>query len=250
GMIPEFSDPAENGAKTDLLDSFHLLRVILDARSQPGCLVAGVTSPVSGDGKTTVSLLLARSFAMTRRRVLLIDADLVGRGLTRMLNIEPRERASDHGAKLGDLVVAIEGGRIDLLPASNAETASDSFCRHVLQELLKTARQEYDVVLLDTGPILGSIEAAAMVPVVDQMLLIVSRGLESRMLRMSTNRLRELQASSVGIVFNRASTVDFHRSYSPVSSASRRNSNRTFGTVLPPMVQDEPARSGREGAHG
>lgn len=248
GMIPEFPDPTENDAQADLLDSFHLLRVIIDARSRPGCLVAGVTSPVSGDGKTTVSLLLARSFAMTRRRVLLIDADLVGRGLTRTLNAEPRDTVPE--ASLADLVVPVENGRMDLLPASLAETASDSFCRHVLQRLLRAAREEYDVVLLDTGPILGSIEAAAMVPVVDQMLLIVSRGLESRMLKMSTNRLRELQASSVGLVFNRASTVDFHRSYSPISSTSRRQSSRTLGSALPPMRRDEPAKNGREGAHG
>lgn len=248
GMIPEFPASSDSAPSADLVDSFHLLRVIIDARSDPGCLVAGVTSPVSGDGKSTVSLLLARSFAMTRRRVLLIDADLVGRGLTRMQDIAPREGSDDPAPSLRQLVVPIENGRIDFLPASDSETASDSFCRHVLQKLLKAARQEYDVVLLDTGPILGSIEAAAMVPVVDQMLLIVSRGLEARMLKMSTARLRELHARRVGVVFNRATTVDFHRSYSPVSGTSRRTTSRANGTSLPPMLREENAGTPREGA--
>ncbi len=249
GMIPEFPAPDDGNTGRDILDSFHLLRVLIDARSAPGCLVSGITSPVSGDGKTTVSLLLARSFAMTHRRVLLIDADLVGRGLSRMLNLRLDE--SEESAKaLGELVVPIENGTIDVLPSSDDETGSDRFCRHILQRRLEEARGMYDVVLLDTGPILGSIEAAAMVPVVDQILLIVSRGTESRMLRMSTNRLRELRAPSVGIVFNRATTVDFHRSYSPVSSASRRHSSRTFKAVLPPMMAEGHTEPRREGTHG
>lgn len=248
GMIPEFPDDSDENAGRDLMESFHLLRVLIDARSDPGCLVSGITSPLSGDGKTTISLLLARSFAMTRRRVLLIDADLVGRGLSRMLNLKPKELPED--APLRELVYSIENGTIDVLPSSETESASDGFCRHVLQHLLAAAREEYDVVLLDTGPILGSIEAASMVPVVDQVLLIVSRGLESRMLRMSTDRLRELRASRVGIVFNRATTVDFHRSYSPVSSASRRHSSRTFRVVLPPMVSEGQPEQRREGTHG
>ncbi|HHN77260.1 MAG TPA: hypothetical protein ENK11_01105 [Phycisphaerales bacterium] len=248
GMIPEFPDPDDEQSGRDLLDSFHLLRVLIDARSDAGCLVAGITSPISGDGKTTISLLLARSFAMTQRRVLLIDADLVGRGLSRMLNLRPKGNETE--GPLGDLVVPIEGGTIDVLPSPDSDTGADRFCRHVIQRRLEEARRLYDVVLLDTGPILGSIEAASMVPVVDQMLLIVSRGTESRMLRMSTNRLRELRASRVGIVFNRASTVDFHRSYSPVSSASRRHSSRTFKAVLPPMMAEEHREQRREGTHG
>jgi len=244
GMVPEFKETEEHTSNVDIRDSLHFIRVMLDARTPAGCLVAGITSPSSGDGKTTISLLLARSFAMTKRRVLLIDADLVGRGLSRMLNIEPRDQASGPEPSLDDLIVPIEGGRIHFVPASKAESASDSFCRHVLQRLLRHARAEYDVVLLDTGPILGSIEAAAMVPVVDQMLLVAARGLESRLLRMATQRLRDLGASSVGIVFNKAETVDFIRSFSPVSSVSRRHSDRAYASVLPPMLSADETTPG------
>jgi Mrp family chromosome partitioning ATPase/uncharacterized protein involved in exopolysaccharide biosynthesis len=247
GMIPEFAGRGEQQPDANLWDSFHFLRVMLDARGRGGTLMAGITSPTSGDGKTTISLLLARSFAMTKRRVLLIDADLVGRGLSRLLEIDPADEERGEEPTLDQLVVPIDGGRLDFLPASKSESASEGYCRHLVQRLLKVARERYDVVLLDTGPILGSIEAAAMVPAVDQMLLVVPRGLETRLLKMSTDRLRDLNARSIGLVFNRATNVDFNRSFAPTSSISQRHSNRTRQVMIPPSFHAESMRTERDG---
>jgi uncharacterized protein involved in exopolysaccharide biosynthesis len=59
-------------------------RLGVDAFAQRGRLCVFVTSTVPEEGKTTVALALARAFALTRRKTLLIDADLrhpsVGRG--------------------------------------------------------------------------------------------------------------------------------------------------------------------------
>ncbi len=246
GMVPEFTDAHDEQTEANVQDSLHFLRVMLDARSSPGCLVLGVTSPQSGDGKTTISRLLARSFALTRRRVLIIDADMVGRGLTRSLNVTPRHYEPTPELSLSELVVRIEGEAFHMLPASESETASDSFCRISLHHLLLEARQSYDVVLLDSGPILGSIEASAMVPIVDQNLLIVSRGLDTRMLRMATARLRSLNARSVGVVFNKANSVDYNRSFAPTSSVSRRNSARPGGALIPTSLQAADVMVGEE----
>jgi succinoglycan biosynthesis transport protein ExoP len=249
GMIPDFPDTTDD---TDpaARESLHFIRVMMDARSGPGCLVAGITSPQSGDGKTTISYLLARSFALTQRRILLVDSDLVGRGLTRTLNMTPRQPHMGPDTRLADLVVSSGEPGLDVLPASDAPNASDAFCRHLLQRLLTDARDRYDVVLLDTGPILGSIEAAAMTPVVDQMLLVVSRGLEARLLRMSTARLRDLNSAPVGIIFNRANSVDFNRSFAPASSVSRRSTARSNGTSLPGVPRPRDVASAVDREHG
>ncbi len=234
GMIPEFPSAESNGAAMSVREAFQFLRVILDARSGRRCLVCGITSPTAGDGKTTIATRLARSYAATRRRVLLIDADLVGRGSTRELRITPIAQL-DGSSSLSDVVVHVEDG-FDAIPASDDEQASEVFCGRVLGDILDAARQQYDVIIVDTGPILGSIEAAAMTSSMDQMLLIVSRGMESRLLKMATDRLRELNARSVGIVFNRATTIDFNRSFAPPSSTSRRS-------VRPGMTGASPAEA-------
>jgi succinoglycan biosynthesis transport protein ExoP len=226
GMIPEFPEHASNGQGMNIREAFQFLRVLLDARAGRGTLICGVTSPTAGDGKTTVSIRLAQSFASAHRRVLLIDADLVGRGATRSLGVSPREIEKLEFRTLDQSIVRLEDSGIDFIPASRGEDASEIFCGRVLGEMIDEMRSQYDVVLVDTGPILGSIEAAAMTPMMDQILLVVARGLESRLLRMATDRLRELNARSVGLVFNRATTIDFNRSFAPPSSTSRRSTAR------------------------
>ena len=231
GMIPEFSDDGSSDAALNVRESFHFLRVILDARTAQGALVCGVTSPTSGDGKTTIAIRLAQSYSAARRRVLLIDADLVGRGATRSLGLTRCPGIDEEHTTLDDAVVKLEDFGFDMIPASESEHASENFCGQTLRDLIESARERYDIILIDSGPILGSIEAAAMTPLMDQILLVISRGLESRLLRMATDRLRELNAKSVGIIFNRATTVDFNRSFAPPSSTSRRSAQRGLTTA-------------------
>lgn len=253
GMIPEFPSSESSGAAMSISEAFQFLRVLLDARSGRRCLVCGITSPTAGDGKTTIATRLARSYAATRRRVLLIDADLVGRGTTRELRIPPSKDLGQT-ATLDDAVVRLDEG-FDAIPASDADNASEIFCGRVLGELLDNARSRYDVILVDTGPILGSIEAAAMTSAMDQILLIISRGSEARLLKMATDRLRELHAKSVGIVFNRATSVDFNRSFAPPSSTSRRSVRPGLTGATPEQAREivdriEPHDDGSADAPG
>ena len=231
GMIPEFLDDGSSDAALNVRESFHFLRVILDARTAQGALVCGITSPTSGDGKTTIAIRLAQSYAAARRRVLLVDADLVGRGATRSIGLTRKPGIDAEHTSIDDVVVPLEDLGFDMIPASDSESASENFCGQTLRDLIDSARERYDIILIDSGPILGSIEAAAMTPMMDQILLVISRGLESRLLRMATDRLRELNAKSVGIIFNRATTVDFNRSFAPPSSTSRRSSQRGLTTA-------------------
>ena len=92
--------------------------------------------------------------------------------------------------------------------------------------LFERLRVEYDVLVIDTGPILGSIEAQAIVPASDEVLLVVSRGRDVRHVRMAIERLQRLGARRLGIVFNRAASSDFERSTS-MSMASARVSQPT-----------------------
>lgn len=231
GMIPVFPEEGDGEAALNVRESFHFLRVILDARRGQGGLVCGVTSPTSGDGKTTIALRLAQSYAAARRKVLLVDADLVGRGATRSMGLSNSLGLDGENDTLDEVVHTLDDLGFDMIPASNAEHASEIFCGHTLQRILREAKDRYDIVLVDTGPILGSIEAAAIAPSMDQILLVISRGLESRLLRMATDRLRELGARSVGIIFNKATTVDFNRSFAPPSSTSRRSVQRGVTTA-------------------
>lgn len=91
--------------------------------------------------------------------------------------------------------------------------------RHI-RALLDTAREHYDVVLVDTGPILGSLEAAMLAKEVDATILVMAAGDQERNVNLAVERLNQSKAKLAGLIFNRAKDKDVVR-FS--SSASRRS---------------------------
>jgi hypothetical protein len=234
----------------NIREAFQFLRVLLDARSGRGTLICGITSPTAGDGKTTISIRLARSFAAAQRRVLLIDADLVGRGATRSCWTSRRGRSRRLEFRtLDQSIVEPRGrgirlhpglarrGRVgDLLRAcARRDARRDAFQIRRRPRRHRADPREHRGCGYD--PHDGS-DATRRLP----------RGLESRLLRMATDRLRELNARSVGLVFNRATTIDFNRSFAPPSSTSRRSTTRgltatKIADVRESMDEESPGES-------
>lgn len=80
-----------------------------------------------------------------------------------------------------------------------------------MQRLIDAARAEYDVVLIDTGPLPGSAEGSAAAAVADGVVLTVSRGENRTRLEECVSHLRTVRAHLAGVVFNRATAEDIAR---------------------------------------
>lgn len=92
-----------------------------------------------------------------------------------------------------------------------------------LRNLIARAREEYDVVLLDTGPCLGSLEASMAAAESDATVLIVSRGDSKSMATKARDHLVSVGANVVGVVFNHALESDLNdASFASVVSQERR----------------------------
>lgn len=92
-----------------------------------------------------------------------------------------------------------------------------------LRNLIARAREEYDVVLLDTGPCLGSLEASMAAAEADATVLIVSRGDSKAMATKARDHLVSVGANVVGVVFNHALDSDLNdASFASVVSQERR----------------------------
>ena len=76
------------------------------------------------------------------------------------------------------------------------------------------------VVLIDTGPILGSIEATPVCAAADAVILTVARGQQRPLVEKALQHLLSIGARFAGVVFNRAQTRDFERSISGMSLRS------------------------------
>jgi capsular exopolysaccharide synthesis family protein len=172
-----------------------------------------VTSSVPDEGKTAYGLSLARSLAADGHRVLLIDGDLRRPGVAASLG-------SAKGGKLGDLLA----GRISLQEAIETDEksgadyiGSESYDRHPqdllssrrMMETLDEARTLYDVVIVDTPPILVAADAALVARYADRCLFFIRWGATSREhVASALNRLALYNVSISGVVL---SHVDMRR---------------------------------------
>ena len=92
-----------------------------------------------------------------------------------------------------------------------------------IRNLIARAREEYDIVLLDTGPCLGSLEASMAAAEADATVLIVSRGDSKSMAAKARDHLVSVGANVVGCVFNPALEADMNSaSFASIVSQERR----------------------------
>lgn len=201
----------------------HQIRTLLQIGSADRTTLV-VTSPTSGDGKTSLLLSLGLSYASAGRQTLLIDLDLVGCGLTRLLELEPEHgvMAALDSATLNGHVASTWLPGLSVLPAGSRDVHGISrLTPERIRVLLDAARRQFDMVLIDTGPVLGSLEASLVVTEADAVLLALRRGQRREMAQRAIEYIRSLDGRLVGMVFNQAQPNDFRRSLSSASVRSR-----------------------------
>jgi len=99
---------------------------------------------------------------------------------------------------------------------------------YAMRAIVDVARQEYDAVLIDTGPVLGSLEASIVAAEADKVLLVLSRGEPQALAQKSITKLRSIGAHIAGVVFNRATIEDVEVSgYSSARTNSAGSARRT-----------------------
>jgi succinoglycan biosynthesis transport protein ExoP len=100
-----------------------------------------------------------------------------------------------------------------------------------LRQLVVTAKKHFDVVLVDTGPVLGSLEAQMVSGQVDGVVMVVSRGAQREMAARALDRLNNAGARTIGFVFNRANEADANHA-SSASQGSIRSYRESSSGML------------------
>lgn len=155
------------------------IRANRDADSAYGGRVIVVSSTAPNEGKTTLALALARSYALSGHSTLLIDCDLRKPSLHRHLGIEPsrglldfldNEEAEDLSAivNLDSLspLTSIVGARRSDVPTDQL-LAGPSFTR-----LMRAARSTFDFVVIDTPPVGPVVDSLYVAPFADAILFV------------------------------------------------------------------------------
>ena len=121
--------------------------------------VITLTSALPSEGKTTTALCLARVAAQSGLRVILVDCDLRRRNVNRLLGVEPESglvEVLNRTVSLDQATLLDEPSGARILPlAKNSFTPKDVFGTAAMDELLVHLRAQFDLVILDTAPVLA-----------------------------------------------------------------------------------------------
>lgn len=256
GVLPLMPNEVIDPAKADAAAfCVHHIRAMLQIRQRiTGHRLIGVTSPSPGDGKTTLVISLGISLAATGCRTLLVDCDFDGGGLSsRMRRLTRASAATQASGTSAESSAAWSGGLrdalggmlpervilqtgyanlsllpLDMSPASSANQLSPT----TLHQLFARLAASYDTILIDTGPILGSVEASIVAAEVDSTILVVARNGDHADAAAAMEKLTATAADVEGIVFNRALDADVARSVFR-SSTSNRSIHRNIPDISP-----------------
>jgi capsular exopolysaccharide synthesis family protein len=165
--------------------------------------VALVVSCTPGEGKSTTSIGLARSYAAMRERVLLIDGDLRRPSLAAMLGARLTPGFAEvlaGTATIDAAVQTLDDQPFALMIAGEANgDPVGLLSSELMASTLSTVADQYDVVIIDGPPILGIADAILLADRADAAVFVVEAGrIESDQLRIARDRMpSKLPAGSI-----------------------------------------------------
>ncbi len=120
------------------------------------------------------------------------------------------------GKPLDECVVHTKIQNLDVLPLGRTKAHHGARMSPAsIRAMLAHAKEQYDMVLVDTGPVLGSLESALLASQADGVLMVVARGESRNLSGRAADYLASVGAHLEGVVFNRATDRDMQRqSYS------------------------------------
>lgn len=166
-----------------------------------------VTSSVPKEGKTTTSANLGTSFAQTGHKVLLVDADLHRGGLHRFFGLQAGVGLTDvlaGHARFDQVVQHTAVAGLDLVgTGAFADNPAELVLRREMKDFLAEAAKHYDLVIVDSPPVLAVSESTVIASQTDAVLLVVWSGRTSRKLvQAAVRQLLSRGAYLAGCVLN------------------------------------------------
>jgi succinoglycan biosynthesis transport protein ExoP len=238
GAIPDMAEVADDPEMPDLASNcVHRIRTRIESRRTPGDgYVIMVSSPFQGDGKTTLAVSLAWSYAESGHRSLLVDSDFVGMALSHQFEKlkQPGLREALLGADPLALVEGLGSPFLSILPVGADRSFGASRVHPgALRKVFNLLRKQYDIIIVDTGPMTASIEALPVASASDGVVLSLRRGRSRSRLQECIREIEHVGTEYLGVVLNFADKADCVR-YGSISRMSASVSKALEGESQPP----------------
>lgn len=153
------------------------------------------------------ALDLAYTIARGNRKVLLVDGDVVGRRLSRHFDRDHAPGLSELISKSTTIEAAVEGRYerdvpFGFLSAGYPTSAAASLFRsHDAENVFAELAQSYDSIIVNTPPVVTSAEGAALLSILDGVLLVVARGTRLADIAATRDALDLLRTPVSGVIY-------------------------------------------------
>ncbi len=186
GIVPKYpagTTPDELLAdpKSSVSEAFAALRTSLTLLSSDASLKTMlVTSSRESEGKSAVVYGIARAFARAGQRVLVVDADLRRPSQHRLFGVSRDVGLTDVLSRQRpwtEVVMKTPNPKVDFIPSGPIPpSVPELLSGGAMEQLLETAQQTYDLVLLDAPPVLGLADVIILGQMVNHLAYVIESG--------------------------------------------------------------------------
>jgi len=214
GEIPfaENTEDLDDSGRGLIAESARVLRSGLSFQLKTDATnVICVTSTIKGEGKSFVSYNLAQSYSALGKKVILVGADLRNPQLHKFLN-QKRENiglttylSNENFNDIDSLITkATKSGGLDyLLTGAIPPNPSELLMRSRTKELLDILKQSYDLILIDSAPLLLVSDTTALLPLCDSVVYVTrSQFSEKKTFSFILNMQQRENVPPFGMVLN------------------------------------------------
>lgn len=194
-------------------EAYKLLRTKLQFSfaDESDCHVIGLSSALSGEGKSLTAVNLAYTLSQLDKKVLLVDCDMRRPTLADKLSILKHPGLSNYLTRqchLDDMAQVVELKKGEnvfhaITAGPNPPNPMELLSSARMKKALDTMRQTYDYVILDLPPVGEVSDAMAIAKETDGILLVVRQNYCDRnVLSDAVHQFDFIQAKTLGVVFN------------------------------------------------
>ncbi len=198
--------------KLSIAEDYRTIRtsILLSRAGNPPKTIL-VSSSLPREGKSVTTTNLAISFAQLKKKVVVIDTDLRRPRLHKIFDVSNIAGVSTYLSRASSLkddliAMVLESGieNIWVLPAGPVPpNPAELLNSQNMDDLLEDLKENFDVILLDTPPILSVIDGVILASKVDSVLLVIHVGKTTRKDFINTvESLKRANGRLMGTVFN------------------------------------------------